>query len=119
MKNVYIDKLDDIVNKYNNTYHRTIKMKPEDVKSSINIDSSKDINYKDPKFKTGDIVRISKYKKKFPKTLFQIGLKKCLKKLKTLFRGHMLLVILKAKKMLEHFTKKNCKKQIKKSLELK
>ena len=66
-KNVYIDKLDDIVNKYNNTYHSTIKMKPVDVKSSTYIDSSKEINDKDPKFKIGDIVRISKYKNIFAK----------------------------------------------------
>ena len=66
-KNVYIDKLDDIVNKYNNTYHSTIKMKPVDVKSSTYIDSSKEINNKDPKFKIGDIVRISKYKNIFAK----------------------------------------------------
>ena len=66
-KNVYIDKLDDIVNKYNNTYHNTIKMKPVDVKSSLYIDSSKEINDKDPKFKIGDIVRISKYKNIFAK----------------------------------------------------
>ena len=66
-KNVYIDKLDDIVNKYNNTYHSTIKMKPVDVKSNTYIDSSKEINDKDPKFKIGDIVRISKYKNIFAK----------------------------------------------------
>ena len=42
-KNVYIDKLDYIVNKYNNTYHSTIKMKPFDVKSNIYINSSKEI----------------------------------------------------------------------------
>ena len=60
-KNVYIDKLDDIVNKYNNTYHSTIKMKSVDVKSNTYINSSKEINDKDPKFKIGDIVRISKY----------------------------------------------------------
>ena len=41
-KNVYIDKLDDIVNKYNNTYHSTIKMKPVDVKPSTYIESSKE-----------------------------------------------------------------------------
>ena len=46
-KDVYIDKLDDIVNKYNNTYHRTIKMKPVDVKQSTYIDSSKEINDED------------------------------------------------------------------------
>ena len=40
-KHVYIDKLEDIVNKYNNTYHRTINMKTVDVKSSTYIDSSK------------------------------------------------------------------------------
>ena len=54
-KNVYIDKLDDIVNKYH-TYHSTIKMKPVDVKSNTYIDSSKEINNKDPKFKIGDTV---------------------------------------------------------------
>ena len=64
---MYIDKLDDIVNKCNNTYHRTIKMKPVDVKSSTYIGSCKEINYQDPKFKIGDIVRISKYKKIFAK----------------------------------------------------
>ena len=65
--NVNINTL-DIVNKYNNTYHNTTKMKPVDVKSSIYIDSSKKINKKAPKFKVGDIVRISKYKKQFCKS---------------------------------------------------
>ena len=59
-KNLYIDKLDDILNKYNNTYHSAIKMKPVDVKSNTYIDSGKEINEKDPKFKIGDNVRISK-----------------------------------------------------------
>ena len=68
-KNVYIDKLDDIVNKCKNTYHNAIKKKLVDVKPSIYIDSSKEINNsKDPKFKIGDIVRISKYK-----DIFAIG----------------------------------------------
>ena len=66
-KNVYIDKLDYIVNKYNNAYHSTIKMKPVEVKSNRYIDSSKQINYKDSKSKVGDIVRISKYKNIFAK----------------------------------------------------
>ena len=66
-KNVYIDKLDDIVNKYNNTCHGKIKMKPVDVKSSTYIYSSKEINDEDPKSKIGDIVRISKYEKIFVK----------------------------------------------------
>ena len=58
-KSVYLDKLDDIVNKYNNTYHNTNKTKPVDVKPSTYIESSKEINYQDPKFRIGDIVRIS------------------------------------------------------------
>ena len=48
-KNVFIDKLDDIVNKYNNTYHGTIKMKPIDVKDNTYIDLEKEISNKDPK----------------------------------------------------------------------
>ena len=55
---MYIDKLDDIVNKYNNTYHSTIKMKPVDVKSNTYIDSSEEINDKTLKYKIGDNVRI-------------------------------------------------------------
>ena len=61
-KNVYIDKLDDIVNEYNNTYHRTIKMKPIDVKDNTYINIGKDA-----KFKVADHVRISKYKNIFAK----------------------------------------------------
>ena len=61
-ENVYINKLDDIVSNCNNTYHSTIKMKPVDIKSNKYIDSSKEINNKDPKFKMGDIATISKYK---------------------------------------------------------
>ena len=66
-KNVYIDKLYDIVHKYNNTKHRTIKMKPIDVKDNTYIDFGKEFNDKDPKFKVGDHVRISKYKNIFAK----------------------------------------------------
>ena len=66
-QNVFIDKLDDLVNKYNNSYHCMIKMKPIDVKSNTYIDSSKEINDKNPKFKIGDKVRISKYKNIFAK----------------------------------------------------
>ena len=66
-KNSYIDKLDDIVSKYNNTYHNTIKMKPVNVKSDTYIDYSKEINNKYPKLKVGDNVRTSIYKEKFAK----------------------------------------------------
>ena len=60
-KNVCIDKLYDIVSEHNNTYHTTIKMKPVDVKDNTCIDFKKEVNDKDPKFKVGDHVRISKY----------------------------------------------------------
>ena len=52
--NVYIDKLDDIVNKYNNIYHRTIKMKLVDVKPNIYTDFNKKNNKEGPKFKVAD-----------------------------------------------------------------
>ena len=66
-KNVYIDKLDDIVDEYYNTCHRTIKMKALDLKDNTYFDFAKEINDKDPKFKVGDDVRISKYKIIFAK----------------------------------------------------
>ena len=62
-----IDKIDDIVSEYNNTYHRTIKMKPVDVKHNTDIDFEKEVNNEDPKFKIGDHIRISKYKNIFAK----------------------------------------------------
>ena len=64
-KNVYTDKLDDVVNKYNNTYHKTIKTKPVGVNPSMYIDFNKGNNKECPKFKVGDKVRISKYKTTF------------------------------------------------------
>ena len=64
---MYIDNIDDIVSEYNNTYHRTTKMKPVDVKDNTYIDFEKEVNDKDPKFKVGDHVRISKYKNIFAK----------------------------------------------------
>ena len=66
-KNVDIDKLDDIVNEYNNTYHRTIKMKPIDVKDNTYINIDKEVNDEDPKYKCEYHVRISKYKNIFAK----------------------------------------------------
>ena len=119
---MYIDKLDDIVNEYINTYHRTIKMKPVDVTDNTYIDSmklhsSKEINDKDPKFKVGDRVRISKYKNIFAKgytpnwsEVFVI------KKVKIQFRGRILLMIFMIKKLLERFMKKTYKRLINKNL---
>ena len=60
---MYIDTLDHMVNKYNNTYHRTIKMKPANVKPSTYIDFSKDNNKERLKFKVSYHKRISRYKK--------------------------------------------------------
>ena len=67
-KNVCIDKSDDIVDEYNNKYHTTIKMKLIDVKDNTYINTDKEINNKDPKFKVGNHVRISKYKNIFAKS---------------------------------------------------
>ena len=66
-KNVYFDVLDDIVDKYNNIYHKTIKMKPINVKDDSFAESNEKSNEKDPKFKVGDHVRISKFKNVFAK----------------------------------------------------
>ena len=66
-KDVYFDVLDDIVNEYNSTYHRTIKMKPVDVKDNAYINFDKEVNSKHTKFEIGDRVRISKYKSIFAK----------------------------------------------------
>ena len=80
MKNVSHDKLDDIVNKSNNTYHTTIRVKPVDAKSNTYIGSTKEINNKNPKFKIGDIVKVSKYKdcfyKRLQKTFYENELQK-------------------------------------------
>ena len=99
-KNISINKLDNIVNKYNNTYHRTIAMKPADVKSSSYTDFKKENNKEGFKFKVNGHARISKYKN-------------------IMCRGHMLLVILTVKKLLESFRKNSYKKQIQKSLRFK
>ena len=70
IKNVYIDKLDEIINKYNNTYRNTIKMKPVEVKSSAYIESSKEINYENPKFKI--LLEYQNIKIFLQKAMFQI-----------------------------------------------
>ena len=93
-KNVYIDKLDDTVNEYSNTYH-TAKMKPVDVKDNKCINFKKEVDDKGPKFKFGDHVRISKYKNIFAKGYAPNWSEEIfvIKKLKILSHGHMLLTI--------------------------
>ena len=109
-KSIYFDVLDDIVNKYNNTVQRTIKMKPIEVTGNFYIQSNKNAFNKDSmkfhsiklhsnkqnsKFKVGDNVRISNIKTFLLKDIFQIGQKKFLLliKLKIEFLGLMLLMI--------------------------
>ena len=75
---MYIGKLDDIVDIYNNTYLSTIKIKPVNVKSSNYIDFGIENNDKNAIFKVGDHVRISKYKMFLQRVTLQIGIKKFL-----------------------------------------
>ena len=118
-KNVYIDKLDDIVDEHNNTCHRTIKMKPVDVKDNIYIDFEKEVNNEDPKFKIGDHVRISKYKNIFAKGYMRNWSEEVfiISKIKNTVPWTYILMILMVKKLLENFMKKNWKGLIKKNLE--
>ena len=111
-KNVRIDKLSDIVNEYNNTYHSTIKMKPVDVKDNTYIDFGKKFMIKILNSKLVIIFEYQSRKAFLLKDILQIDLKIFLsiKMLKILSHGHMLLVILLMKKLLEHFMKTYCKK---------
>ena len=68
-KNMYVDKLDDIVNKYNNAYYSTMKMKAADLKLSTYIDFNKENDKEDPIFEVGDHVKTSKHKNYFCKRL--------------------------------------------------
>ena len=117
-KNVYINKLHDIMDEYSNTYHRTIKMKPTDVKDNTYIDSKKEVYDKDPKFKVGDHVRSSKYKIIFAKGYIPNWSEEVffVSKIKNTVPWTMLLMILMVKKLLEHFMKKNSKRLIKNNL---
>ena len=118
-KNISFNVLDDIVNKCNNTVHRTIKMKPFDVISDSFVEYNEESNKKSPKFKVGDHVRILSIKIFLLKDMFLIGQKifLLLVNLKIQFHGLMLLMMLMVKKLLEAFMKKNYKKLIKKNLE--
>ena len=75
-KNVHVDKLDDILNEYNNTYQNGIKMKSADVKSRTYIDFDRENKDKDPKFEVGGHTKTSKYKNAFAKHYTQIGQEK-------------------------------------------
>ena len=118
-KNVYIDRLDDIVKECNNTYHKSIKMKPVDVKDNTYIGFKKEINNKDPKFKVGDHVRISKYKNIFAKGYMPNWSEEifAIKKIKNTVPWTYVINDLMVKKLLEHFMKRNGKRLIKKNSE--
>ena len=108
-KNVYIDKLDEVVRKYSNTYHTSIKMKPVDVKDNTYIDFKKESNQKNPKFKVGDHVSISNYKNSFAKGYMPNWSEEVfvISKIKNTVMVNKLLV---------RFMKKNYKLQINKNL---
>ena len=110
-KNLYIDKLDDIVKKCNNTYHTSIKMKSVDVKDNTYIDFKKEVNDKNPKFKVGDHVRTSKYKNIFAKGYMPNWTEEIfiIKKIKNTVPWTYVIKV--------HFMKMNCKRLIKKNLE--
>ena len=115
-KNLYIDKLDETVNKYNNTYHRTIKMKPVDVKDDTCINFGKEFNDLNPKFKIVDHVRISKYKNIFAKGYTQNWAEEAfvIKKVKNTVPWTYIINDLNGEAICGTFLrKKNCKKQTK------
>ena len=119
-KNVYIDKLNAIANKYNNTYHTTIKMKPIDVKDNTYINTNKEINYKDPKFKVGDYVRISNYKDIFAKGYMPNWSEEVfvIDRIKNTVPWTYVINDLSVKKLLVHFMKMNFKKLIRKKFRI-
>ena len=119
-KNVYTEKLDDIVGEYNNTYHRTIKMKPDDVKDNTYIDFNKEVIDKDPKFKVGVHVRISKHKNIFAKGYTSNWSEDVfvIKKVNDTVPWTFVINDLNGEELLEHFMKKNYKRLINKNLGL-
>ena len=120
-KNVYIDRLDDIVNKYNSTHHSTIKMMYDvDVKSNPHIDSSQEINKKGPKFKIGNNARISKYKTVFAKGYTTNWSEEVfvIKSVKTTVLWTYVISHLNVEEIVGTFYQNDCKNQIKKNLEL-
>ena len=118
-KNVYIDKLDDIVHKYNNKKHRKIKMKPTDVKDNTYIDFGKEVNDNDPKFKVGDHVRISKYKNIFAKGYTPNWSEEVfvIKKIRNTVPWTYVIYDLNGEEITGTFYEKNCKRYIYKNLE--
>ena len=118
-KNVFIDKLDDRVNKYKYTYHSTIKMKSIDIKQNTYTQFSKEINDKSPKFKIGDNVKISKFnvfgKGYIPNWSEEVFI---IKEVKNTVPWAYAICGLNGDEIVGTFYEKNCRKQFKKNLEL-
>ena len=114
--NVYFDVLDDIVNKYNNTVHKTVKIKPIDVTDDSYAEYNEDFNKKDPKFKVGDHVRISKYKNIFAKGYTQNWSEEVfvVSKIKNTVLWTYVISNLSGQPITGIFMKKNCKKLVQK-----
>ena len=110
-KNVYIDKLDNIVNEYNNTYHRTSKMKPIDVKDNAYINTGKKVDDKYPKFYK--IIFAKVYTPNWSEEIFVIN------EIKSTDPWNYVINDLNGEGLLERFMKKNCERQIKQNLEQK
>ena len=116
-KNFYFDVLDDIVDKYNNTFHETIEIKPIDFKSDSYAEYNVDSDEKSPKFKVSDHVRISKYKNIFAK---EYTLKKkfsLLAKLKMQFHG-LVINDLNGREIVETFYEKELQKANQKEMRI-
>ena len=111
IKTVWLNRLGDIIEKCNNKSHRTIEQNSPDVNLISHTDYVVENNDKDPKFKVSDHVRISKYKNIFAKgyTPNRSGHIFVKEKSKSLFSGHIFLVILRVKRLLELFVKKMTK----------
>ena len=120
-KNVYFDVLDGIVDEYNNTYHKTVKMKPIDVKSDYFAEYNEESNEKEPKIKVGDHVKISKFENVFAKGYTPNWSEEtfAVNKIKNTVPWTYVISDLNGEKIGEVFMKKNCRKLIKKNLGLK
>ena len=120
-KNVYYDVLDDIVDEYNNTYHKTIKMKPINVGDDYFTEYNKESNEKDPKFRVGDHIRISKYKNIFAKGYAPNWSQEIfvVERIKNTVPWTYEISDLNEEEIVGSFMKKNCKRLIKKNSGLK
>ena len=118
-KNVYFDVLDDILNKYKNTVHRAIKMKPIEVTSDSYAEYNEDSNKNEPKFKVGDCVRISKHKTVFAKGYTQNWSEEVfvVSKIKNTVPWTFVISDLNDEPIAGMFYEKNCKKLVKKNSE--